>query len=55
LFEIAFGARIASAFNFEAEQKNIILVALRDFDFSHRLGPKAEILAASGCFPLLIQ
>jgi hypothetical protein len=40
LFEIAFDARIASAFNFEAELKNIILIALRDFEFSHSLDPK---------------
>jgi hypothetical protein len=32
-------AHIASAFNFEIEIKNIILVALRIFEFSHGLGP----------------
>ena len=31
-------AHIASAFNFEIEIKNIILVALRTFEFSHSLG-----------------
>jgi hypothetical protein len=37
-FEIVLGAQIASLFNFENEPKNIILVALRVFEFSHRLG-----------------
>jgi hypothetical protein len=37
-FEIVFGAHIASPFDFEIELKNIILVALRVFDFSHSLG-----------------
>jgi hypothetical protein len=31
-------AHIASAFNFEIEIKNIVLVALRTFEFSHSLG-----------------
>jgi hypothetical protein len=31
-------AHIASAFNFEIEIKNIILAALRTFEFSHGLG-----------------
>jgi hypothetical protein len=31
-------AEIASAFNFEIEIKNIILVALRTYEFSHGLG-----------------
>ena len=31
-------AHIASAFNFEIEIKNIVIVALRTFEFSHRLG-----------------
>jgi hypothetical protein len=39
---MVFGARIASAFNFEAEQQNIILVGLRDFEFSHSLDPKRK-------------
>jgi hypothetical protein len=30
---------IESAFNFEIELKNIILVGLRAFEFSHSLGP----------------
>ena len=34
-FKIVLGARIARAFNFEIERKNIILVALRTFEFSH--------------------
>jgi hypothetical protein len=38
-FEIVFGANIASAFDFEIELKNIILVTLRVFEFSHSLGP----------------
>jgi hypothetical protein len=38
-FEIVLGAQIASPFNFENELKNIILVALRVFEFSHSLGP----------------
>src|SRR5262245_56171740 len=40
-FECVLGAHIASPFNFEIELENIILVALRVFEFSHRLGPKA--------------
>ena len=39
-----FGAHIASAFNFKIELENIILVALRTFEFSHSLGPKATKL-----------
>src|SRR5712672_1963173 len=35
-------AHIASAFNFEIEIKNIVLVALRTFEFSHRLGQKRK-------------
>src|SRR5882672_1200252 len=35
-------AHIASAFNFEIEIKNIILVALRTFEFSHGLGQKRK-------------
>ena len=34
-FAIVLGAQIASPFNFENELKNIILVALRVFEFSH--------------------
>jgi hypothetical protein len=37
-FKIVFGAHIARAFNFEVERKNIILVTLRTFEFSHKLG-----------------
>ena len=41
-FEIGFRAHIASQFNFEIELENIILVALRVFEFSHSLGQKAK-------------
>ena len=41
-------AHIGSAFNFEIEIKNIILVALRTFEFSHGLGRKRTI--SSRCF-----
>ena len=37
-------AHIASAFNFEIEIKNIILVALRTFEFSHGLDPQRTLL-----------
>src|SRR6266700_5177122 len=35
-------AYIGSAFNFEIEIKNIILVALRTFEFSHGVGQKRK-------------
>ena len=35
----AFGAHTASPFNLEIEPENIILVALRLFEFPHSLGP----------------
>jgi len=38
-------AHIASAFNFEIEIKNIILVALRIFEFSHSLGHSRSVRA----------
>jgi hypothetical protein len=38
-FKIVSCAHIASAFNFEIEIKDIILVALRTFEFSHGLDP----------------
>ena len=41
--QIAFGAHIAMAFNFEVKRKNIILVPLRTFEFSHRLGPERTL------------
>jgi hypothetical protein len=41
-FEIVLGAQIASPFSFEDGLKNIILVALRVFEFSHSLGPSAK-------------
>src|SRR5262249_16345146 len=37
-FETVLAAHIASPFNFEIELENIILVALRVFEFSHSLG-----------------
>jgi hypothetical protein len=37
-FKTVSSAHIASAFNFKIEIKNIILVALRTFEFSHSLG-----------------
>jgi hypothetical protein len=39
-FETVLGTHIASEVNFEIELKNIILVALRTFEFSHSLGQK---------------
>jgi hypothetical protein len=38
-----FGAHIASAFNFKIELENIILVALRTFEFSHSLDPELTL------------
>ena len=38
-FNAALAAQAASPFNFEIESENIILVALRVFEFSHSLGP----------------
>ena len=43
IVQIAFGAHIAMAFNFEVKRKNIILVPLRTFEFSHRLGPERTL------------
>jgi len=40
-FNAALAAQAASPFNFEIEPKNIILVALRVFEFPHSLGQKA--------------
>jgi hypothetical protein len=37
-FKTVSSAHIASAFNFEIAIKNIVLVALRTFEFSHGLG-----------------
>src|SRR5215831_13302482 len=39
-FKTDLGANIASPIDFEIELENIILVALRVFEFSHSLGPK---------------
>src|SRR5450631_1823309 len=41
-------AHIASAFNFEIEIKNIVLVALRTFEFSHGLGQKRKCPGSRG-------
>ena len=38
-FKTALGAHTVSPFNFEIEAENIILAALRVFEFSHSLGP----------------
>ena len=38
---------LQAPFNFNAEQKNMILVALRDFEFSHSLDQKLTSAAAS--------
>ena len=37
--KVVFGVHIASAFNCKIELENIILVALRTFEFSYSLGP----------------
>ena len=52
-FEVVLGARITSACNFEIEFRNIILAALRVFEFSHSLDPSRHFgakpnLVASG-------
>jgi hypothetical protein len=47
-FKAAFGAHTTSPFNFEIEPENIILVALRLFEFPHSLGPKRRSAAVSG-------
>jgi hypothetical protein len=39
-FNAALAAQTASPFNFEIEPENIILVALRAFEFSHSLDPE---------------
>src|SRR6516162_10009623 len=44
-FKIVSRAHIARAFNFEIERKNIVLVALRTFEFSHRLGHERRFRA----------
>jgi hypothetical protein len=43
-FKTILGAHTASQFNFEIELKNIILVELRVFEFSHSLGQKPKRL-----------
>ena len=53
LFKTAVGAHTARPFSFEAELKNIILVAPRACEFSHSLGPSRQlhcraILAVNG-------
>jgi len=44
-FNAALAAKAASPFNFEIEPENIILVALRVFEFSHSLGPSRHFAA----------
>ena len=44
-FKSVLGARIASAFNFVIKLKNIILVTLQTFEFSHGLGQKLTFTA----------
>src|SRR6516225_10378016 len=44
----AFGAHTASPFDFEIEPENIILVALRLFEFPHGLGQRRTLLRAPG-------
>ena len=44
-FKTALAADTASLFNFEIEPENIILVALRVFEFSHRLGQNRTFVA----------
>ena len=44
-FNAALAAQTASPFNFEIEPENIILVALRAFEFSHSLDPAGDIAA----------
>jgi hypothetical protein len=44
-FNAALGVHTASPFKFEIEFKNIILVQLRVFEFSHSLGPSRHFLA----------
>jgi len=41
-FNADLAAKAASPFNFEIEPENIILVALRVFEFSHSLGQKQK-------------
>jgi hypothetical protein len=41
-FNAALAAQAASQLNFEIEPENIILDALRFFEFSHSLGPEAD-------------
>lgn len=50
-FNAALGAQTASPFNSEVEPENIVLVALRVFEFSHSLGqypPSAHFLVING-------
>jgi len=51
-FKIVFGAHIARAFNFEVERK--ILVTLRTFEFSRKLGHfRPSLRALTAICPLL--
>ena len=53
-FNAALAAQTASPFNFEIEPENIILVALRAFEFSHSLGHKPTLRSTRtlACFTL---
>ena len=46
MFKTVRGARIASPFNFEVELKDIILVVLWDFEFSHGLDQQRKSAGA---------
>src|SRR5215831_3329637 len=48
-FETVLAAHIASPFNFEIELENIILVALRVFEFSHSLGHNRTSRRSPAC------
>jgi hypothetical protein len=43
-FKVVLAAHMASPFDFEVELKNIILAALRVFEFSHRQGHKQSFI-----------
>jgi hypothetical protein len=47
-FKTVCDARIGSPFNFEVERKNIFLVALRNFEFSHSQSHKRPSESTAG-------
>jgi hypothetical protein len=51
-FKTILGAHTASQFNFEIELKNIILVELRVFEFSHSLEQKQTCTDQPGISPI---